>query len=453
MNYYEILGIQENSKYEEIRKAYHKMALKYHPDKCSDENAEEKFRQVVEAYEVLVDPVKRRRYDLSRKLDDNYNFTLPNDILKFSKYFFSEKNIEKFKNMGQVITEQAGNFGISINFEIMLHSFLNNIRNGKYHSLIEEYQMFKKFYETDNRQVNKHEERMYKNNKKTQQEEYEARKKEGTPKKTVATLSKINRNRFKNKCVTVNVNVNLENVYKREIKVAHIEIDTMCPKCNGEGVVYLENKNKKNKNSKSRYRRKNQSRKKNDNSSFLDKKICNYCLGKTMLKQQQKYLIDTSMDKICYLEQYFVNPEEKNYDLIFNLIIKDHNIYKINKKNRYDIFIDRDISLHEFYYGGNLNLPFLDGTNLDVKWDGLNNGRYQNTISIPNKGLLIIPENNYVVNDTRNLVSNYKLDNISRGNLKINLNLKVPILTEIQLKESESSIQDLIQSSTEENKI
>ena len=453
MNYYEILGIQENSKYEEIRKAYHKMALKYHPDKCSDENAEEKFRQVVEAYEVLVDPVKRRRYDLSRKLDDNYNFTLPNDILKFSKYFFSEKNIEKFKNMGQVITEQAGNFGISINFEIMLHSFLNNIRNGKYHSLIEEYQMFKKFYETDNRQVNKHEERMYKNNKKTQQEEYEARKKEETPKKTVATLSKINRNRFKNKCVTVNVNVNLENVYKREIKVAHIEIDTMCPKCNGEGVVYLENKNKKNKNSKSRYRRKNQSRKKNDNSSFLDKKICNYCRGKTMLKQQQKYLIDTSMDKICYLEQYFVNPEEKNYDLIFNLIIKDHNIYKINKKNRYDIFIDRDISLHEFYYGGNLNLPFLDGTNLDVKWDGLNNGRYQNTISIPNKGLLIIPENNYVVNDTRNLVSNYKLDNISRGNLKINLNLKVPILTEIQLKESESCIHDLLQVSTEENKI
>ena len=80
MNYYEILGITEKAKYEEIRKAYHKMALKYHPDKCTDEDAEEKFRQVVEAYEVLVDPVKRRRYDLSRKLDDNYNFTLPNDI-------------------------------------------------------------------------------------------------------------------------------------------------------------------------------------------------------------------------------------------------------------------------------------------------------------------------------------------------------------------------------------
>ena len=53
-----------------LEKAYHKMALRYHPDKCTEKNAEEKFRNVVEAYEVLVDPVKRRRYDLSRKLDD-----------------------------------------------------------------------------------------------------------------------------------------------------------------------------------------------------------------------------------------------------------------------------------------------------------------------------------------------------------------------------------------------
>ena len=75
-------------------------------------------------------------------------------------------------------------------------------------------------------------------------------------------------------------------------------------------------------------------------------------------------------------------------------------------------FINRDISLGEFFYGGNLKIPFLDGTNLDVKWDGLNNGQYQNTIKIPNKGLLVIPENNYIVNDTKSLVSNYKLDDI-----------------------------------------
>lgn len=443
MNYYEILGITEKAKYEEIRKAYHKMALKYHPDKCTNEDAEEKFRQVVEAYEVLVDPVKKRRYDLSRKLDDDYNFTLPNDILKFSKYFFSEKNIEKFRNMGQVISQQAENFGISINFEIMLHSFLNNIRNGKYHSLIEEYQMFKKFYETDGKYTNKYEERIFKNNRKKQEEEYQERKKQEDQRKTVSTLSKISRNKFRNKCVTVNVNVNLENVYQREIKVANINVERMCSKCQGSGLIYLENQNKKYKNSKSRCRRKNLSRKKNDNSSFLDKKMCHQCQGTGKIKVPQKYLIDTSMDKICYLEQYFVNQDECDYDLIFNLMIKPHQIYKVEKQNRYDIFYNHDISLAEFYYGGSLKVPFLDGTNLDVKWDGLNNGNYQNTISIPNKGLLIIPENNYVVRDSKNLVSNYKLDDISRGNLKVNLNLKIPILNEIQLQENRSLIQEL----------
>ena len=452
MNYYEILGITEKAKYEEIRKAYHKMALRYHPDKCTEEDAEEKFRQVVEAYEVLVDPVKRRRYDLSRKLDDNYNFTLPNDILKFSKYFFSEKNIQKFRNMGQVISQQAENFGVSINFEIMLHSFLNNIRNGKYHSLIEEYQMFKKFYETDNRYSNQQEEKVVRNNYKKQKEEYEERKRNEDQKKTVSTVSKINKNKFRNKCVTVNVSVNLENVYQREIKVATLEVDKMCSKCQGSGVVYLENQNRKNKNSKSRYRKKNLSRKKNDNNSFLDKKICAACQGTTKIKETQKYLIDTSMDKICYLEQYFVNAEESYYDLIFNLNIKPHSLYKVDKKNRYDIFFNQDITLGEFYYGGNLKIPFLDSTNLDVKWDGLNNGKFQNTIKIPNKGLLVIPENNYIVNKTKSLVSNYKLDDASRGNLLINLNLKIPILTELQLKDNQSLIQDMVEITEEENK-
>ena len=88
MDYYEILGVKSNVNSCEIRKAYHKMALKYHPDKCQEEYSEEKFKNVVEAYEVLSDSVKRRRYDLSRKLEDSYKFTLSPDIFKFTKFFF-----------------------------------------------------------------------------------------------------------------------------------------------------------------------------------------------------------------------------------------------------------------------------------------------------------------------------------------------------------------------------
>ncbi|KAG5841168.1 dnaJ homolog subfamily B member 5 isoform X1 [Anguilla rostrata] len=62
-DYYKILGIQSGSNEDEIKKAYRKMALKFHPDKNKDPNAEEKFKEIAEAYEVLSDPKKRVIYD------------------------------------------------------------------------------------------------------------------------------------------------------------------------------------------------------------------------------------------------------------------------------------------------------------------------------------------------------------------------------------------------------
>jgi molecular chaperone DnaJ len=63
-DYYEILGVSKNADEGEIKKAYRKMALKYHPDKNpGDKEAEEKFKEAAEAYEVLSDSNKRARYD------------------------------------------------------------------------------------------------------------------------------------------------------------------------------------------------------------------------------------------------------------------------------------------------------------------------------------------------------------------------------------------------------
>ncbi|KAI0986625.1 hypothetical protein GJ496_002810 [Pomphorhynchus laevis] len=62
-DYYSILGISKTATEDEIRKAYRKLALKYHPDKCRESNAEEKFKAVAEAYEVLSDKRKRNIYD------------------------------------------------------------------------------------------------------------------------------------------------------------------------------------------------------------------------------------------------------------------------------------------------------------------------------------------------------------------------------------------------------
>jgi molecular chaperone DnaJ len=63
-DYYEVLEIERNSTEADIKKAYRKMALKYHPDRNpGDKTAEEKFKEAAEAYEVLSDPEKRARYD------------------------------------------------------------------------------------------------------------------------------------------------------------------------------------------------------------------------------------------------------------------------------------------------------------------------------------------------------------------------------------------------------
>ena len=64
MDYYEILGVAKTATPEEIKKAYRKAALKYHPDRNpGDKEAEEKFKEAARAYEVLRDEQKRARYD------------------------------------------------------------------------------------------------------------------------------------------------------------------------------------------------------------------------------------------------------------------------------------------------------------------------------------------------------------------------------------------------------
>ena len=63
-DYYEILGVDKNSGDDDIKKAYRKLAIKYHPDKNPDDkSAEEKFKEAAEAYEVLSNPEKRQRYN------------------------------------------------------------------------------------------------------------------------------------------------------------------------------------------------------------------------------------------------------------------------------------------------------------------------------------------------------------------------------------------------------
>jgi len=75
-DYYEILGVDRNASKEEIKKAYRKLALKFHPDKNPNKDAEEKFKEISEAYAVLYDDEKRAMYNRygHAGIDQKYNY-------------------------------------------------------------------------------------------------------------------------------------------------------------------------------------------------------------------------------------------------------------------------------------------------------------------------------------------------------------------------------------------
>ena len=88
-DYYDVLGIQKSASKDEIKNAYRKLALQYHPDRNKDPGSEEKFKEISEAYAVLSDDEKRKRYD-------TYGHVGPEEVFRGSEANFDEV----FRDMG-----------------------------------------------------------------------------------------------------------------------------------------------------------------------------------------------------------------------------------------------------------------------------------------------------------------------------------------------------------------
>lgn len=92
-DYYEVLGISKTSTSSQIKKAYHKLSLKYHPDKNKTEGAEEIFKKINEAYSVLSDEEKRKNYDrFGKNTEGGVPDINPNDI--FAQFFNSNPGMQ-----------------------------------------------------------------------------------------------------------------------------------------------------------------------------------------------------------------------------------------------------------------------------------------------------------------------------------------------------------------------
>ena len=99
-NYFAILGVGQNASNEEIKKAYKTLALQFHPDKNKNPGAEERFKEIGEAYEHLSDPEKRANYDAFRHI--NACIPTPHFESYFSKPFKCNLCYKRFEKVADL---------------------------------------------------------------------------------------------------------------------------------------------------------------------------------------------------------------------------------------------------------------------------------------------------------------------------------------------------------------
>jgi DnaJ-class molecular chaperone len=116
-DYYDILELPKNSNINDIKKKYKQLALKWHPDRNKEANAESKFKEISEAYEILGDPEKKQIYDNNINVKNKIQFNNPFDIFN---HVFKERPNTNQNNLNthfinvQNLNRQSNTFSINL---------------------------------------------------------------------------------------------------------------------------------------------------------------------------------------------------------------------------------------------------------------------------------------------------------------------------------------------------
>src|SRR5258705_11268793 len=102
MDFYVILGLEQGATESEIKRAYRRLARRYHPDiNPGDRTAEARFRQILEAYETLIDPDRRHRYDAGHSVGDQHERRASG----FEGFDFSSRGTDHSGTFGDLMAE------------------------------------------------------------------------------------------------------------------------------------------------------------------------------------------------------------------------------------------------------------------------------------------------------------------------------------------------------------
>jgi len=119
-DYYEILGVDQDAAPDDIKRAYRKLALKYHPDVNKEKDAEEKFKEATEAYEILSDPSKRQQYN-NRGFFDDVGFDGP-----FEQFINRTMGARRWNNHAPNIPRRTKGSDIQVFLYLTLEEIVNH---------------------------------------------------------------------------------------------------------------------------------------------------------------------------------------------------------------------------------------------------------------------------------------------------------------------------------------